>query len=77
MAEGVDRSAWDRTATLWALLANAWSGSESPTYTPKQIHPYYPDAMPGSRSEGCRLTVDNLDALCQAVVERYAKRRRH
>lgn len=76
MAEGVDRAAWDRTATLWALIANALAGKDAPTYTPKQIHPYYPDELPASSSGGCRVTVDNLDALCQAAVN-YAKRRRH
>lgn len=76
MAEGVDRAAWDRTATLWALQANTWAGKDSPIYTPRQIHPYYPDELPGAGSEGCRVTPDNLDALCQAVVRDYAERRR-
>ena len=78
MAEGVDRAAWNRTAQLWALLANAWKGKDSPTYTPRMIHPYYPDRLPaaGDRADGrLELTPDNLDLFAQAFVRANAKRK--
>lgn len=79
MAEGVDRAAWNRTAQLWALLANAWKGKDAPAYTPQMIHPYYPDKLPtaGDRAEAGRLeiTPDNLDLFAQAFVRAHAKRK--
>lgn len=75
MAEGADRAAWDRTAVLWSLLANAWKGKHAPNYTPKMIHPYYPDMIPGSGHKSISLTTDNLDIWAQAVVSRHAKRK--
>ncbi len=75
MAEGVARTAWDRTATLWALMANTWGRKDGPVYTPQMIHPYYPDTLPGAQSNSISLTADNLDTWAQAVVANHAKRK--
>jgi hypothetical protein len=78
MAEGVDRAGWNRTATLWALLANTLGrAKDGPTFTPQMIHPYFPDTIPGTGQGGSQihLTVDNLDAWAQAMVKQYAKRK--
>jgi len=75
MAEGVDKIGWDRTAELWALLANLWSGSESPHYRPRMIHPYHPDRIPaaGSDESRIRLTTDNVAVFAEAFVKQYSK----
>ena len=56
------------------MLANQWRAEGSPVYTPRMIHPYYPDQIPGATEPHMRGTPDNIDALCQVIVSRHAER---
>ncbi len=76
MAEGADAAAWNRTAALWSLIANTNRSADTPAYSPKHIHPYYPDTLPqqtSGESGRLELTADNLDLFAQAYVKANAK----
>jgi hypothetical protein len=75
MAEGADRAAWNRTAELWAVIANTFR-AKGQAVSAKAIHPYY-DAPAADHTGSGRLalTADNLDAFAQAFVRNHAKRK--